>query len=94
MTREEIIRKYTDREDLPDEVKIEILEDISDMEVPAPEADLEELQELNSRIEELENSYSELKEKYIRRFSEAKEDDPEEEEEEEEEEKIVDVKEI
>lgn len=91
MTRDELIQKYSNREDISDDLKIEILEDISDS--IDTESD-PETEVLKAKVEELEWKFGDLKEKYIRRFSEAKEDDPEEDEEEEEEEKIVDVKEI
>ena len=93
MTREDLIQKYTNREDISDELKIEILEDISDS-IDTPESD-PETEVLKAKVEELEWKYGDLKEKYIRRFSEMKEDDPEDDpEEEEEKEEIIDVKEI
>lgn len=92
MTREELIQKYSNREDISDDLKIEILEDISDS--INTESD-PETEVLTAKVEELDWKFRDLKEKYIRRFSEVKEDDPEEDpEEEEEKEEIIDVKEI
>lgn len=88
LSKEELIKKINDYE-IGDDIKIELLEDVSDS-FEAPEID-------NSELEELKIKYEELKEKYKARFLEGEEKDEEKDEDENEgleEEEIIDVKEI
>lgn len=87
LSKEELIEKVNGLA-IDDEIKISLLEDISDtIEIAEPD---------NSELEEIKTKYEELKEKYKERFlkgSEEKED-TEEKEEELKEEEVIDVKEI
>lgn len=86
LSKEELIEKVNGLA-IEDEVKISLLEDITDsMEIAEPD---------NSELEDIKAKYEELKTKYKERFlkgSEEKEDSEEKEELKEEE--IIDVKEI
>lgn len=91
LTKEEMIRKYTDKIGDNDELKMELLEDISDS-VESNPIDEAALDQAKRDLDEMTFKYEELKTKYIERFSEGGED-PEEKEETEEKE-IIDIKEI
>lgn len=87
MTKEELIKKVNESE-IDDELKISLMEDITD----SFEGDVQD----NSELEEVKAKYEELKEKYKARFLEGEEKEPEEKEDDEEikEEEVIDVKEI
>lgn len=87
LSKEELIKKISEYE-IGDEIKIELLEDVSDS-FEVPEID-------NSELEELKIKYEELKEKYKERFlgNEEEKEEKEEEIEELKEEEVIDVKEI
>lgn len=88
LSKEELLKKVNEYE-IPDEVKIELMEDVTDsMEIAEPEE--------NTELEEIKAKYEELKEKYKARFleGEEKEQEPKEEVEELKEEEVIDVKEI
>ena len=88
LSKEELIKKISEYE-IGDEIKIELLEDVSDS-FEVPEVD-------NSELEDLKIKYEELKEKYKERFLSGSEEEKEEKEEEIEElkeEEVIDVKEI
>ena len=90
LSKEELLKKINEKV-MDEDVKIELLEDITDsMEVSdEPKED--------ERVKELEEKYASLMEKYKERFlkGEEKEDDEEKEGEEEvKEEEVIDVKEI
>lgn len=89
MSKEELIAKINDSE-ISDEMKISLMEDITDSFEEVPEVDL------SGYVEKAK--YDELLEKYKARFlsGEEKEDDKKEDEETEElkEEEVIDVKEI
>ena len=83
-TAEEIIARVNDL-DLDDEIKIELMEDITDSVNDAdPEAE--------ARYTELEAKYNDLQERYKARFMEGK--DPEEKDSDEEDDEVIDIKEI
>lgn len=89
LSKEELIEKINGYE-IDDEIKIELLENISDsMEINETD---------NTELEEIKTKYEELKEKYKERFlsGEKVEDEEKEEteEEEKEEEEVIDIKEI
>lgn len=90
LSKEELIEKVNGYE-IDDEIKIELLENISDsMEVNETD---------NTEVEEIKRKYEELKEKYKERFLSGETKDEEEteeetEEEENEDEKVIDIKEI
>lgn len=79
--------------DLEDEVKISLMEDVTDS-VSADES--EELTNLKAEVEKAHADYEELKEKYKARFLKAVEEDSKESEESEdlEEKEVIDIKEI
>lgn len=91
-TAEEIIARVNDL-DLDDEIKIELMEDITDSVNDAdPEAEAR-YTELEARYTELEAKYSDLEERYKARFMEGK--DPEEKDPDEDEDaEVIDIKEI
>lgn len=100
LTKQELIQSVSDRIQ-DDDIKMSLLEDISDSFVDEPvEVDTEENDKLKAEIEDLRMKYDELKQKYIDRFTKpevAEEIQPEPEEindVEMKEEEIVDVKEI
>lgn len=83
-TAEEIIARVNDL-DLDDEIKIELMEDITDSVNDAdPEAE--------SRYTELEAKYTDLQERYKARFMEGM--DPEDKDPDEEDTEVIDIKEI
>lgn len=78
--------------DLDDDVKISLMEDITDSVSPD---ESEELAGIKSELEKSKADYEELKEKYKARFLKAVESDEEKEEQEDLEEKeVIDVKEL
>lgn len=90
LSKEELIEKINSL-GIDDEIKISLMEDISDsIEVEAEKDD--------SEVEEIKAKYEELKEKYKARFlegsEEKKDEESEESEEELKEEEVIDVKEI
>lgn len=87
LSKEELLKKVNEVE-IPDEIKISLMEDIADsLEAAEPEE--------NTELEEIKAKYEELKEKYKARFLEGEEKEPEKEEVEElKEEEVIDVKEI
>ena len=92
LSKEELIAKINEKV-MDEDVKIELMEDITD----SMEVDVEPKED--ERVKELEEKYKALQEKYKERFlkGEEKEDEKEDEEKEDEElkeEKYIDVKEI
>ena len=89
---EELSSRINDLE-LDDEVKISLMEDITDSVSPD---ESEELANLKAEIEKAKADYEELKEKYKARFLKAVESDEEEKEDTEdlEEKEVIDVKEL
>ena len=91
---EELSARVNDLE-LDDEVKISLMEDITDSLTPEENA---ELDSIKAELESLRAEYDSLKEKYKARFlsaAEVKEEEkPVEDEEEFEEKEVIDVKEI
>ena len=79
--------------ELDDEVKISLMEDITDSVSPD---ESEELAGIKADLEKAKADYDELKEKYKARFLKAVESDEEEKEEQEdlEEKEVIDVKEL
>ena len=89
LSKEELVQKINGLA-IDDEIKITLLEDITDsMEIEEPD---------NSEVEEIKAKYEELKEKYKERFlkgSDKSEKEKEKEDDEElKEEEVIDVKEI
>lgn len=89
---EELSSRINDLE-LDDDVKISLMEDITDSVSPD---ESEELANLKAEIEKAHAEYEELKEKYKARFLKAVESDEEEKVEDEdlEEKEVIDVKEL
>lgn len=88
---EELSSRVNDLE-LDDEVKISLMEDITDSVSPE---ESEELASVKSELEKAKADYDELKEKYKARFLKAVESEEEKEVEEDLEEKeVIDVKEL
>ena len=89
---EELSSRINDLE-LDDDVKISLMEDITDSVSPD---ESEELANLKAETEKAHAEYEELKEKYKARFLKAVESDEEEKEEQEdlEEKEVIDVKEL
>ena len=90
---EELSSRINDLE-LDDEVKISLMEDITDSISPD---ESEELANLRNEVEKAHADYEELKEKYKARFLKASEDDEVKEDEESkdlEEKEVIDIKEI
>lgn len=90
---EELSSRINDLE-LDDDVKISLMEDITDSVSPD---ESEELANLKAEIEKAHAEYEELKEKYKARFLKAVESDEEEKEVEDEdleEKEVIDVKEL
>jgi len=77
--------------ELDDEVKISLMEDITDSVSPD---ESEELAGVKSELEKAKADYEELKEKYKARFLKAVESEEKEEPEELEEKEVIDVKEL
>ena len=88
LSKDELISKINGLE-IDDEVKISLLEDVTDSMEVAPEVD-------NTELEEVKAKYDELMTKYKERFlkGEEKEDDKKDEVDEMEEKEVIDVKEI
>ena len=86
LSKDELLKKV-DSYEIGDEVKIELIEDITDS------FEVGEDSELKTKYDELLTKHEELKEKYKERFFEPKTEEKDEEEKDEEE-KIIDVKEI
>ena len=91
LSKEELISKINGLE-IDDNVKIELMEDVTDSMEATPEVD-------NTELEEVKAKYEELKTKYKERFlkgDETKEEEKEEKKDDEEleEKEIIDVKEI
>ena len=89
---EELSSRINDLE-LDDEVKISLMEDITDSVSPD---ESEELASVRAELEKAKADYEELKEKYKARFLKAVESDEEEKEDTEdlEEKEVIDVKEL
>lgn len=89
---EELSSRINDLE-LDDDVKISLMEDITDSVSPD---ESEELASLKAELEKAKADYEELKEKYKARFLKAVESDEEEKVEDEdlEEKEVIDVKEL
>lgn len=87
---EELSSRVNDLE-LDDEVKISLMEDITDSVSPD---ESEELAGVKSELEKAKADYEELKEKYKARFLKAVESEEKEEPEELEEKEVIDVKEL
>ena len=90
LSKEELLQKINEKV-MDEDVKIELLEDITDS------FEVSEEPKEDERVKELEEKYASLMEKYKERFlkGEEKEDDEEKEDEEEiKEEEVIDVKEI
>ena len=89
---EELSSRINDLE-LDDDVKISLMEDITDSVSPD---ESEELAGIKAELEKAKADYEELKEKYKARFLKAVESDEEEKEEQEdlEEKEVIDVKEL
>lgn len=91
LSKEELIKKINDSE-ISDELKIELMEDVTDsFDVETVENSVD-----NSELEDLKAKYEELKEKYKARFLSGDEEKEEKEDETEElkEEEVIDVQEI
>lgn len=94
-SKDELIQKINEKV-MDEDVKIELMEDVADSFEVEKETDSEDTQ----RIEELEEKYKNLQEKYKQRFlkgeekEESEESENKEDVEEYEEKEIVDVKEI
>lgn len=88
LTKEELIAKINEKE-LPEEFKIELMEDITDSFGESEEMVTKE------EFESITNKYEELLAKYKERFLDSKEEEKKEDEDKEYEEKeVIDVKEI
>ena len=87
LTKEEIIAKINEKE-LPEEFKIELMEDITDSFGESEEMVTKE------EFESITGKYEELLEKYKERFLDSKEEVKEDEDKEYEEKEVIDVKEI
>ena len=91
MSKDELISKINGLE-IDDNVKIELMEDVTDSMEVAPEVD-------NTELEEIKWKYEDLKSKYKERFlkgDETKEEEKEDKKDDEEleEKEIIDIKEI
>lgn len=92
LSKEELIQKINEKV-MDEDVKIELMEDITDSMDVEQDTKTEDTQ----RIEELEEKYKNLQEKYKQRFLQGEEKEEEKEDvkvDEYEEKEIVDVKEI
>ena len=90
LSKEELLQKINEKV-MDEDVKIELLEDITDS------IEVSEEPKEDERVKELEEKYASLMEKYKERFlkGDEKEDNEEKEDEEEvKEEEVIDVKEI
>lgn len=89
-SKEELINKINES-DMSEELKIELMEDITDSFNDPEPVDVE----TDERYVDLNNKYNELLERYKARFMEGSEEPKEEEKEEKEEtDEIIDIKEI
>ena len=92
LSKEELIQKINEKV-MDEDVKIELMEDITDsLEVSDEKSD-----EVDERVKELEEKYRNLQEKYKERFlsgTEEKETEEKEDDEELKEEEVIDVTEI
>lgn len=86
MSKDELISKINGLE-IDDNVKIELMEDVTDSMEVAPEVD-------NTEIERLKTENEELKTKYKERFLKGEDKEEKVDDEEMKEEEVVDVKEI
>lgn len=87
LSKEELISKINGLE-IDDNVKIELMEDVTDSMEVTPEID-------NTELEEIKTKYEELKTKYKERFLKGEEKNEEDEEKEElQEEEVINIKEI
>lgn len=95
LTKDELIAKINEKVE-DDELKMELLEDISDSVDVTEEVTVseEEMKELSNKLEELSWKYEDLKTKYIERFLGGSDEVEEVEEKEEEKDEVIDVKEI
>lgn len=87
LTKEELIAKINEKE-LPEEFKVELMEDITDSFLDSEEMVSKE------EFEGITNKYEELLAKYKERFLDSKEEVKEDEDKEYEEKEVIDVKEI
>lgn len=87
LTKEELIAKINEKE-LPEDVKVELMEDITDS-----FGDSEEMV-TKEEFESITDKYEELLAKYKERFLDSKEEVKEDEDKEYEEKEVIDVKEI
>ena len=87
LTKEELIAKINEKE-LPEDAKIELMEDITDSFGESEEMVTKE------EFESITNKYEELLAKYKERFLDSKEEVKEDEDKEYEEKEVIDVKEI
>lgn len=87
LTKEELIAKINEKE-LPEEFKIELMEDITDSFGESEEMVTKE------EFESITSKYEELLAKYKERFLDSKEEVKEDEDKEYEEKEVIDVKEI
>lgn len=87
LTKEELIAKINEKE-LPEEFKIELMEDITDSFLESEEMVTKE------EFESITGKYEELLAKYKERFLDSKEEVKEDEDKEYEEKEVIDVKEI
>lgn len=87
LTKEELIAKINEKE-LPEEFKVELMEDITDSFLESEEMVTKE------EFESITNKYEELLAKYKERFLDSKEEVKEDEDKEYEEKEVIDVKEI
>lgn len=87
LTKEELIAKINEKE-LPEEFKIELMEDITDSFLESEEMVTKE------EFESITGKYEELLAKYKERFLDSKEEVKEDEDKEYEEREVIDVKEI
>lgn len=90
LSKDELISKINGLE-IDDNVKIELMEDITDSMEVAEEVDNSELEEIKAKYEELQTKY---KERFLTPAEEKAEEPDEESKEELKEEEIIDVKEI
>lgn len=87
LTKEELIAKINEKE-LPEEFKVELMEDITDSFLESEEMVSKE------EFESITGKYEELLAKYKERFLDSKEEVKEDEDKEYEEKEVIDVKEI
>ena len=91
LSKDDLIKKINEKV-LDEDVKIELMEDVTD----SLEANTDSSTEDSQRIEELETKYKNLQEKYKERFLKGSEEpkETEKDDDELEEKEIIDVKEI